>query len=528
VFTNVPARRRAVILWDHGGSWSGGFGGDSQDGTQTAPTPMAASTVAKAIGDGLKDANIDDEVPLDILSFDTCLMAGAEVAWEFRSLTRAYIANAELDYGNGWDYTGFLTYLSSHQDDSADELAAQEVALWDAHHESAGPNDTLLRSHVAISMPKLVQFGTSYQAFVSAWLASTELSGVELGRASYFALPPYMNDIANPTEEPELRDVGVFLSTMSQVSDDAVASTALAARTALEDAILARSQGDIREVAGQFGMHISLPVAASMTPQGLEHYADITAAWNDASGWAGVLGVYASLNDGVAPTIAASIANAENPTKASLPTVTFGSADLDVAQAEVNLGYVNPQDNDAIYLFGLIGRGAIDAAAQYDFAWNGQLLTLPDGVGGAQPIFVRVWEDVGLASAQGASPVLATFGAVSTPGSPETLGALLFQDTDAETGVLTLLDPPVTLSLAEVAQNFPGTTFTPIVVSVSVSTSEETLTGGSPIPLDQPSLALSVQPAAAGSYVIMTSVDDVFGNVGFDAQLTNVLTAIEP
>ena len=32
-FSSFPSKKRGVILWDHGGSWDGGFGGDHQNGT---------------------------------------------------------------------------------------------------------------------------------------------------------------------------------------------------------------------------------------------------------------------------------------------------------------------------------------------------------------------------------------------------------------------------------------------------------------------------------------------------------------
>ena len=32
-FTHYPATHYGVIMWDHGGSWDRGFGGDTQDGT---------------------------------------------------------------------------------------------------------------------------------------------------------------------------------------------------------------------------------------------------------------------------------------------------------------------------------------------------------------------------------------------------------------------------------------------------------------------------------------------------------------
>jgi hypothetical protein len=157
------------------------------------------------------------------------------------------------------------------------------------------------------------------------------------------------------------------------------------------------------------------------------------------------------------------------------------------------------------------------------------LMTLPDGQGGTQPMFVRVWEDTGLASSttQGA-PLLAAFGLIETSDGTQSLGALLFQDGDASAGLLTTFDPPATLSLDEVARDAPGTTFTPALVSVSLSTQEESLLVGTPIPLDHSSLPITSEPAPSGQYGLITSVTDVFGNASSDIQTANITTPIAP
>lgn len=527
-FTRFPSKHRALVLWDHGGAWNGGFGGDTQDGTAREISPMAAGTVAQAIRDGLASAAIKE--PLDVFAFDTCLMAGTEVISEFIDVARVYIANAEIDYGDGWDYTGFLSHLSAHASDDALKLAQAEVSLWDAHHVAVSSNDTLLRSHVAIDLKRYEVFEKAYAQFVDTLLSSEVVSGIELGRASYFSLPPYMNQLENPGDTPALRDAGLFLARLSQESSDsALKAKAKAAQDALDAAILGKSQGTIRESAGQHGIHIELPLASAMTEEHLAAYARLAPTFSKVSRWDQALRAYGALNDGVAPTITASIANDVDPDATRLPTVTFSSADTDLAEALVEVAlFTQPDAPDELLFFGVTAKGSIAADTEYAVSWDGQLTALPDGQDGLQPVYVRVWEDVGsdVATGQSIAPLLATFGLVNTADGTEALGALLFQDGDDTTGLLVIFDPAITLPLGDVAQDLPGTTFTPILFAISISTLEESAQLGLPIALDSPSLPVSRGAASPGAYALLTSLTDVFGNVGVDIQSVLLSTPI--
>lgn len=527
-FTKFPSKRRALILWNHGGSWNGGFGGDMQDGTAQSLTPMAASVAAKAIREGLADAEI--EGPLDVFSFDTCLMAGSEVIAEFTDLAEVYIANAEIDYGDGWDYAGFLSHLAENPGDGAVKVAAKEVALWNAHHAQVSSNDILLRSHVAIDLKKYKAFEKAYASFVEALLQSEDVSGIELGRAAYFSLPPYMNQLSNPGDVPELRDAGLFLSRLANTAgDDALAHSAMAALGALEAAILGRSQGTLRESAGQHGVHIELPLAAHISADKLSVYEALAPSFVRQSRWNEALAAYGALDDQVAPTIQASIRNDVDPDATRLPTVTFSVPDTDLAEVQVDIAQVvDPLASNELLFFGVAAKGAIEPNTEYDVSWDGQLTALPDGAGGLQPVFVRVWEDLGndVATGQAAAPLLATFGVVNTTDGQEVFGALLFQDGDETTGLLAIFEPAITLSLGDVAQDLPGTTFTPLLPSISLSPPAEGVYPGTPIALDTPSLPVSRGAAGPGVYALLTSATDVFGNSGVDLQYAQLSESI--
>jgi hypothetical protein len=103
----------------------------------------------------------------------------------------------------------------------------------------------------------------------------------------------------------------------------------------------------------------------------------------------------------------------------------------------------------------------------------------------------------------------------------------LFQDGAEETSLLSLLDPPVTLTLDEVTRDLPGATFTPLLITVNINTSEEAAVLGSPIALDVSSLPLSRAPAAPGTYALVASVTDVFGNFAGDPQVVELTSSIE-
>ena len=53
---------------------------------------------------GVTAANLPGRPQLEFFSYDTCLLGSPEVAAPLADLARVFIANAELDYADGWDY----------------------------------------------------------------------------------------------------------------------------------------------------------------------------------------------------------------------------------------------------------------------------------------------------------------------------------------------------------------------------------------------------------------------------------------
>ncbi len=512
VFGAFPAEHRAVVLWDHGGSWSGGFGSDSQNGTVAHPTPMAPQAVATAIQAGLERAGITASPPLDLVSFDTCLMAGAEVVFPFRDLARAYIANAEIDYGNGWDYTTTLSYIAAHADDDALDLAKAEVSQWDKHHADASANDALLRSHVAIDLSKVAAFGTATKALTTALSASDSFDAVELGRSGFFALPPYASQIElSQSSMPGLRDAGQILASLAESgSDPDVAQAAGDAQAALEAMLVDSSQGTLREASKQAGLHIQLGAAADVSAE-LPAYAKRASLWSRASGWGSTLQQLVAASDAQPPTFTHAVQSA-SASLAAPPILELSTVDADTAKGTVNLG-ASLDANTVVYL-GMIGSGVLEAQTDYTFEWDGKVITFPDG----QPAMLGVWLDV----PEGAGDVVLSTPGVLTAGGEELEAQLVFSATEgsASAAIVSLNGVTSTLSLAEIAQSFPGSTFTPAYVAIDANSGDSSLIAGDAIDIPEAgTLTFDVNYMPAGSYYFFTSISDVWGNVSTEADV---------
>ena len=100
--TNFPANRYALIMWDHGGGSTAGYGYDEQ----FPNTAMALDVFNKA----LKDAGC----VFDFIGFDACLMATLETALVAEQYADYFIASEETEPGCGWYYTNWLTKLSKN------------------------------------------------------------------------------------------------------------------------------------------------------------------------------------------------------------------------------------------------------------------------------------------------------------------------------------------------------------------------------------------------------------------------------
>lgn len=228
-----PAQHYGLVLWDHGGQWFG-YGGDDS----SKSFGMTLPEVNTAISAALRYVGLPQ---LDFLSFDTCLMGGLEPMLEINELAKLYLANPEIDYGDGWDYAAVLTYLQQNPQSSLTEFAKAEVNAYAAHH-SSDPADLQYRAHVAYDLSKTENLSKAVQNFnntlQTAWeserntLAGVRKNVLEYGidpeephaPRDFIDLGDYALLISNTTKNIALKLVAGRLS-------DAIAATVIAKTT---------------------------------------------------------------------------------------------------------------------------------------------------------------------------------------------------------------------------------------------------------------------------------------------------------
>lgn len=115
-----PADKYGLILWNHGGTWTGGFGGDSStpdhDSMNLPELDAALSLATDAIGQNF-----------EMIGFDTCLMGQYEVFSLLANYANYATGSEELEPGFGWYYTAPLQALVDDPSMGGDQLSQNLV-----------------------------------------------------------------------------------------------------------------------------------------------------------------------------------------------------------------------------------------------------------------------------------------------------------------------------------------------------------------------------------------------------------------
>ena len=176
---NYPADKVAVTFWNHGGGSVGGAAFDELHGLDSldlAEMYQAFDAVWPA----------DDENPaLELVGFDTCLMATVDVASTFQGFAKYLVASEEVEPGNGWLYSGWLGALAENTDMDG---AALGTAICDTYYQGCEAVGTQEQTTLSVTdLSKLDPLLEAYESFgQEAFAAAAEDSGffAELGRAA--------------------------------------------------------------------------------------------------------------------------------------------------------------------------------------------------------------------------------------------------------------------------------------------------------------------------------------------------------
>lgn len=98
---NYPADKTAVVFWNHGG---GSVSGASFDELYDYDS-LTLDEMYTAFTEVWEPSLEAGQQPLELVGFDTCLMATVDVAYTFCDLSRYLVASEETEPANGWYYS---------------------------------------------------------------------------------------------------------------------------------------------------------------------------------------------------------------------------------------------------------------------------------------------------------------------------------------------------------------------------------------------------------------------------------------
>ena len=138
---NHPAEKYDLILWDHGGGPTVGFGYDEHDYS----SGMTFADIIDALSDNLVVDSDSDGVldgRFDFIDFDACLMGGVELCFALADYADYYIASPETEPGYGQYYTSWLNKLGEDPDCDTFELSKVFVdSFMEYYTEGEGEGD---------------------------------------------------------------------------------------------------------------------------------------------------------------------------------------------------------------------------------------------------------------------------------------------------------------------------------------------------------------------------------------------------
>lgn len=161
---NYPAEKTAVVFWNHGGGSVAGAAFDElYDYDSLTMDEMYDAFTS------VWDPSVENP-PLELVGFDTCLMATVDVAYTFADLAHYLVASQESEPGNGWYYSEWVGALA--EDPSMDGAALGRI-ICDTYY--AGCEEVGTQDNATLSLTDLSKIGSlldAYEAFGAEALAA--------------------------------------------------------------------------------------------------------------------------------------------------------------------------------------------------------------------------------------------------------------------------------------------------------------------------------------------------------------------
>ncbi len=228
--THYPAKRTALVLWDHGAGSEAGVCFDDTTEEQDGLSLTEINDALYALGERLGGFHID------ILGCDACMMATYEMAAMLSYYDIDwYVASEELEPGSGWSFTPWLKAVREEPGITTHALCEKII---DSYMEDAlleNPDDALTLSAVDLKrIDPLQQAMEGMGAALLEQLSQGNVADVRRGRSRMYTFGSFVDG------SWDMVDLGAILDAYAAFDPQSAAR----ARRALEDAVPLRRQTD--------------------------------------------------------------------------------------------------------------------------------------------------------------------------------------------------------------------------------------------------------------------------------------------
>ena len=234
---NYPADKTAVVFWNHGGGSVTGAAFDELYGYDSLTLDemyTAFTAVWQPSG---------SQPPVELVGFDTCLMATVDVAGTFADIAHYLVASEETEPANGWYYSQWVGALA--EDPGMDGAALGKV-ICDAYY--AGCEEVGTEDNTTLSLTDLTKVGTLLDAYESFGAEALTAACDDPGFFSRFGrIAAQSENYGGNTREQGYTNM-VDLGHMARQSSDTL-TTAQWVLDALDECVLYRVNGAYRSEA---------------------------------------------------------------------------------------------------------------------------------------------------------------------------------------------------------------------------------------------------------------------------------------
>lgn len=161
---NYPAEKTAVVFWNHGGGSVSGAAFDEIYGYDS----LTLDEMYQAFSSVWTPST--EKQPLELVGFDTCLMATVDVAYTFSDLAHYLVASEETEPANGWYYSQWVGALAENPSMNGEELGKVICDAYYAGCEEVGTQDNTTLS--LTDLTKVQPLLDAYDTFGAEALAA--------------------------------------------------------------------------------------------------------------------------------------------------------------------------------------------------------------------------------------------------------------------------------------------------------------------------------------------------------------------